>query len=60
MSKLPNDLKSTTGGTAEFFQFLARRKFWFLIPLLTVLVVFALLLVFARPSGLSDLIYPLF
>ena len=44
----------------EFLVFLWERKLWWMIPMVTVLVVFGLLLVFAQSSALAPFIYTLF
>ena len=45
---------------AEFWKFLrVRKKFW-LLPLLTMMVVFGVLLVLAESSALAPFIYTLF
>jgi hypothetical protein len=41
-------------------QFLWARKRWWLIPLVTALLLFALVLVFATVSGVAPFIYTLF
>lgn len=48
------------GIVAEFLTFLWQRKLWWLIPMVVVLMVFALLLVFASASGVGPFIYTLF
>ena len=44
----------------EFIAFLWERKLWWMIPMVTVIVVFGLLLVFAQSSALAPFIYTLF
>ncbi len=44
----------------ELFTFLWRRKLWWLIPLVLVVVLLGLLAVFAQTSPLAPFIYPLF
>jgi len=45
---------------AEFWKFLrARKKFW-LLPLLTMIVIFGVLLILAESSALAPFIYTLF
>ena len=45
---------------AEFWKFLrVRKKFW-LLPLITMIVVFGLLLILAESSALAPFIYTLF
>ncbi len=51
---------SNAGIVGELFGFLWRNKRWWLIPMVSVLLVFGLLLVFASSSGLGPLIYTLF
>ncbi len=51
---------TNTGVVGEFFQFLWARKLWWLIPMVTVLMLFALLLIFASSSGIAPFIYTLF
>jgi len=47
------------GVAGELLQFLWRRKLWWLIPMVTLLLVFTLLMVFATTSGLGPFIYTL-
>lgn len=44
----------------ELLGYLWRRKLWWMIPMVTVLVLFGLLLVFAQSSALAPFIYTLF
>ncbi len=44
----------------ELFVFLWKNKLWWLIPMLSVLVVFGLLLLFAQTSPIAPFIYTLF
>jgi len=44
----------------ELLVFLWRRKLWWLIPMITVLLVFGLFLIFASASGIGPFIYTLF
>ena len=60
MRKLLTAMKNNFATATELFSFLAKRKLWFLMPLIGVLIVFALLFAFAQASGLGALIYPLF
>ncbi|MCC7354644.1 MAG: hypothetical protein IT330_12930 [Anaerolineae bacterium] len=48
------------GVVGELFGFLWKRKLWWLIPMVAVLVIFGLLLVFAQASGIAPFIYTLF
>ena len=53
-------MKSNLGIVVELLAFLWKRKLWWLIPMVTVLLLFGLLLVFASASGLGPFIYSLF
>jgi hypothetical protein len=44
----------------EFFLFIKQEKKWWLIPLLTVLLLVGVLIVFAGSSPLAPFLYPLF
>ena len=48
------------GIVGEIFVFLWRRKLWWLIPMVTVLILFGLLLIFAQASAVAPFIYTLF
>ena len=48
------------GIVGELFSFLWKRKLWWLMPMLVVIVLFALLLVFAQASPVAPFIYTLF
>ncbi len=48
------------GVSGEVLLFLWQRKLWWMIPMVTVLLVFGLLLVFASASGVGPFIYTLF
>ena len=48
------------GVFGELLSFLWQRKLWWLIPMVFVLLVFALLIVFASTSGVGPFIYTLF
>jgi len=51
---------TNTGVLGEVIQFLWARKLWWLIPMVTVLLLFGLLLIFASSSGVAPFIYTLF
>ena len=56
-------LKNVIGGAdtiGELLQFLWERKLWWMIPMMTVFVIFGLLLVFTQGSALAPFIYTLF
>jgi hypothetical protein len=48
------------GIVGELFGFLWKRRLWWLIPMVIVLVLFGLLLAFAQASGIAPFIYTLF
>ena len=48
------------GVVGEVLTFLWHRKLWWLIPLVTALLLFGLLLIFATTSGVAPFIYTLF
>lgn len=51
---------TNTGVLREMLRFLWSRKLWWLIPMVVLLLLFALLLVFATASGVAPFIYSLF
>jgi hypothetical protein len=51
---------SNLGVAGELLAFLWKRKLWWLIPMVLVLLIFGLLLVFASASGIGPFIYTLF
>lgn len=48
------------GIVGEIFVFLWRRKLWWLIPMVTMLILSGLLLFFAQASVVASFIYTLF
>ncbi len=44
----------------ELLTYLWRRKLWWMIPMVTILALFGLLLVFTQGSALAPFIYTLF
>ncbi|MBI4572075.1 MAG: hypothetical protein HY713_02160 [candidate division NC10 bacterium] len=44
----------------ELLAYLWRRKLWWMIPMVTILALFGLLLVFTQGSALAPFIYTLF
>jgi len=44
----------------EFWMFMRERKKWWLLPILTVMVLVGMLLVFAQGSALAPFIYTIF
>jgi hypothetical protein len=53
-------MMSNFGIVSELLAFLWKRKLWWMIPMMTVLLLFGLLMAFATSSGLGPLIYTLF
>ena len=53
-------MMSNLGVVGELLGFLWQRKLWWLIPMVLVLLLFALLIVFASTSGIGPFIYTLF
>jgi hypothetical protein len=53
-------MSSNLGVVGELLAFLWARKLWWLIPMVTILLIFALLLIFASASGVGPFIYTLF
>lgn len=45
---------------SELLAFLWRRKLWWMIPMVVVLLVFGILIVFAQATGVAPFIYPIF
>lgn len=60
MIKFVRTMMTNLGIVGEFLTFLWQRKLWWLIPMIVVLLVLALLLVFASASGVGPFIYTLF
>ena len=53
-------LKNRSSVVGELFQFLWQQRLWWLIPMVTVLLLFGILLLFAQSSPLAPFIYTLF
>ena len=53
-------MRSNLGVVGELLTFLWQRKLWWLIPMVTVLMLFAMLVIFASASGIGPFIYTLF
>jgi hypothetical protein len=60
MKSFVRKMIANLGVAGELLKFLWRRKLWWLIPMIAVLLLFALLLVFASASGVGPFIYTLF
>ena len=53
-------MMTNLGVVGEMLEFLWTKKMWWLIPMVTVLLLFGLLLIFASASGVGPFIYTLF
>ena len=53
-------MASRLGIMGELLAFLWERKLWWLIPMVTVLLLFGVLLIFAQSSAIAPFIYTLF
>jgi len=54
------DLKQKGSVIAELMKFLWRRKLWWLIPMIAILLLFGLLMIFTQSSSVAPFIYTLF
>ena len=55
-----NNFRNRLGVVGELLTFLWKRKLWWLIPMVLMLMAFILLLVFAQSSAIAPFIYTLF
>ncbi|MDQ3004042.1 MAG: DUF5989 family protein [Chloroflexota bacterium] len=60
MKNFFRSMTSNVGIVGELLNFLWKRKLWWLIPMVAVLLLFGLLLIFASASGVGPFIYTLF
>ncbi len=60
MGNFFRSMVTNTGVLGEVMMFLWERKLFWMIPMVTVLLLFGLLLVFASSSGVAPFIYTLF
>jgi hypothetical protein len=60
MGNFVRGMITNTGVAGEVIKFLWARKLWWLIPMVSVLLLFGLLLIFASSSGVAPFIYTLF
>lgn len=60
MKNFFRSMSSNVGIVGELLNFLWKRKLWWLIPMVAVLMLFGLLLIFASASGVGPFIYTLF
>jgi Family of unknown function (DUF5989) len=60
MKAMLRSMASNFSVVGELLGFLWKRKLWWLIPMVAVLLLFGLLLIFASTSGIGPFIYTLF
>jgi len=60
MKKWLRRMKSGSSVMAELFQFLWKQRLWWLIPMVTILLLFSLLLLLASSTPLAPFVYTLF
>ena len=60
MHKFFKSMLTNMGVVGEVLSFLWQRKLWWLIPMVTALLLFGLLLIFSTTSGIAPFIYTLF
>jgi len=60
VKKFFQEMSTNMGTAGSVLAFLWKRKRWWLIPLVTALLLFGLLLIFATASGVAPFIYTLF
>ncbi len=54
------NVKTKMGIIGELFSFLWKRKMWWLMPMIVMLILFGALLIFAQGSAIAPFIYTLF
>ncbi len=59
MRKFFQGILTNMGVVGQVLSFLWQRKLWWLIPMVTALLLFGLLLIFATTSGVAPFIYTL-
>ena len=60
MKNFFRSMSLNVGVVGEILNFLWKRKLWWLIPMVAILLLFGLLLIFASASGVGPFIYTLF
>ncbi len=60
MNNWVKSFAANAGVVGEIMAFLWKRKLWWLIPMVAILLLFGILLVFAAASGVGPFIYTLF
>ena len=58
--KILNEITGRIGIAGELIEFLWARKLWWLIPLVSMLLLLGMLIVFGSASGVGPFIYTLF
>lgn len=58
--KITEKISSTFSIIAELFEFLWKRKMWWLMPIVMVLILFGVLMVFTQGTAIAPFIYTLF
>jgi drug/metabolite transporter superfamily protein YnfA len=53
-------IRSKFSIAGEFLNFLWKRKLWWLIPMMVILLSFGLLMIFVEATGIAPFIYTLF
>ncbi|MCI0482414.1 MAG: DUF5989 family protein [Candidatus Dadabacteria bacterium] len=53
-------LTERMGIVGELLQFFIQNKWWWITPMIIVLILFAFLIIFAQSSAVAPFIYPLF
>jgi len=60
MKKFLRSMASNFSVVGELMSFLWEQKLWWMIPMVTVLVLLGLVIIFAASSGIGPFIYTLF
>lgn len=60
MRSFVRSMVSNLGVVGELLGYLWKQRLWWLIPMVTLLMVFGLLIIFASASGIGPFIYTLF
>ena len=58
--KITEKISSNFSIVTELFEFLWKRKMWWLIPIVVVLISFGLLMIFTQATAIGPFIYTLF
>jgi hypothetical protein len=59
-NRIGSNLISRMGILGELLTYFWQRKLWWILPMIVILIVFAVLLVFAQGSAVAPFIYTLF